>query len=450
MLEFTLTLKGEDDSEKQFFWRPHSLELLDAERHPVSLAAVGKTVVDVSKAFQPAFMTTPENPIGKTRAIRRLKIQLGMKCNFSCSYCNQAWQPHDSQGNPADVAAFFEKLPTWFDGGENGMGEGVRVEFWGGEPFAYWKILKPLAEGMRERYPNAEFLVINNGSLIDAEKVEWLDRLNFLVCISHDGPAQSLRGPDPLTGILTRKHIKELYKRLAPKKRIGFNTVLHNQNPSLDAVRAYIAKQLSVDPAELAMTTEGLLLTYDGGAISLSPRTQEERESYQASLFDEIVNGQALQVGGIGDKIEDFFNGMAQRRPIWAVSQKCGMDRPDAVAVTLKGVVLTCQNTSADDPEHNIGTVDDIEAAAPATSRHFLSRESCTNCPVVQLCQGSCMFLNGEMFEQSCANSFAHNLTLLAAALQLLTGMRLVAVEREQGIRHPSIQKVSFLDSRNV
>lgn len=448
MLEFTLTLKGDDASEKQFFWRPHSLELLDAERQSVSLAAVGKTVVDVGKAFQPAFMTTPENPIGKTRAIRRLKIQLGMKCNFSCSYCNQAWQPHDSQGNPADVAAFFEKLPTWFDGGENGKGEGVRVEFWGGEPFAYWKILKPLAEGMRERFPDAEFLVINNGSLIDAEKVEWLDRLNFLVCISHDGPAQSLRGPDPLTNILTRKHIKELYRRLAPAKRIGFNTVLHNENRSLDAVRSYIAKQLGINPDELALTTEGLLLTYDGGAVSLSPRTDEERTRYMESLYGEIVNGNAAFVGGIGDKIEELLTGMSVKRPIWAVNQKCGMDRPDFVAVTLKGVVLTCQNTSADDPQHVIGHVSNIEAAAPATSRHFLTRESCTTCPVVQLCKGSCMFLEGELFNQSCANSFAHNMTLLAAALHAITGMTLVRIEREKGVRHASVKKVEFLGEK--
>lgn len=29
------------------------------------------------------------------------------------------------------------------------------------------------------------------------------------------------------------------------------------------------------------------------------------------------------------------------------------------------------------------------------------------SCPVVQLCKGSCMFLEGEFFKQSCANEFA-------------------------------------------
>lgn len=444
MLEFGLTLQG-SEGQKKFFWRPHALELLDAERNAVDLTAVGKTVIDASKAFEPTFMTTPEAPVAKTRAIRRLKIQLGMKCNFSCSYCNQAWQPHDSQGNPADVEAFFERLPNWFDGGEDGKGQGVRIEYWGGEPFAYWKILKPLAEGMRERFPNATMLVINNGSLIDAEKVEWLDRLGFDVCISHDGPAQSLRGPDPLTNILTRKHIKELYRRLAPKGRIGFNTVLHNENRSLDAVRAYIAKQIGANPADLALTTEGLLLAYDGGGISLSPRTAAERARYMEALYREIVDGGAVLVGGIGDKIDGFLTAMSVKRPIWAVPQKCGMDQPSAVAVTLKGVVLTCQNTSADDPQHVIGNIDNIEAAAPKTSRHFLTRASCTTCPVVQLCQGSCMFLEGELFEQSCANSFAHNLTILAAVLRFITGMDLVSVERSNGIRHPSVKRVEFV-----
>ena len=30
-----------------------------------------------------------ENPIGKSKSIRQLKIQLGLSCNYSCDYCSQ-------------------------------------------------------------------------------------------------------------------------------------------------------------------------------------------------------------------------------------------------------------------------------------------------------------------------------------------------------------------------
>ena len=33
-------------------------------------------------------------------------------------------------------------MPKFFQGGEDGLGKGVKIEFWGGEPLVYWKTLK--------------------------------------------------------------------------------------------------------------------------------------------------------------------------------------------------------------------------------------------------------------------------------------------------------------------
>gem|GEM_PF-6339851 len=51
------------------------------------------------------------------------------------------------------------------------------------------------------------------------------------------------------------------------------------------------------------------------------------------------------------------------------------------------------------------------------------------SCPVVQLCKGSCMFLEGEFFNQSCANEFAVNMGIMLAAVWHLTGMVVREVE---------------------
>ena len=45
----------------------------------------------------------PTDPAGKSRDIRHLKLQLGLKCNYSCQYCSQAHQPHDLDGHNADI-----------------------------------------------------------------------------------------------------------------------------------------------------------------------------------------------------------------------------------------------------------------------------------------------------------------------------------------------------------
>lgn len=68
------------------------------------------------------------------------------------------------------------------------------------------------------------------------------------------------------------------------------------------------------------------------------------------------------------------------------------------------------------------------EVIALDTATHFAFREECRTCPVVQLCKGSCMFLEGEFFTQSCANEFAFNMGVLMAAVWGMTGMRVVGV----------------------
>ncbi|MEY3739759.1 MAG: Ralstonia phage, partial [Pseudomonadota bacterium] len=128
--------------------------------------------------------------------IKVLKIQLGLNCNFECTYCNQRYVPRTEASAQESLDEFLRTLPTWFTGGKNGLGSGVRIEFWGGEPFVYWKTLKPLAERIKQDYPSIKFSVITNGSLLDLEKNDWLVKMGFTVSISHDGPAQHVRGPD--------------------------------------------------------------------------------------------------------------------------------------------------------------------------------------------------------------------------------------------------------------
>jgi len=130
---------------------------------------------------------------------------------------------------------------------------------------------------------------------------------------------------------------------------------------------------------------------------------------------------------GLGAKIRDVYASLQRRRPIEALGQKCGMDREDTIAVDLRGNVMTCQNTGAKGA-HKIGHVADFDAIALDTATHFAFREECMACPVVQLCKGSCMFLEGEFFKQSCANEFAFNMGVLMAAVWHLTGMVVVGI----------------------
>lgn len=445
MNRYTITLQDRAGGSHRAVYDPHASTLRWSSGAPVDLAKIGMAPQIRDRDWQHAFaINGVQAPGRKSRAIRRLKIQLGLKCNYGCSYCLQRFQPETGGGAPDQVETFLRNLPLWFDGGEHGKGEGVRFEFWGGEPFAYWKTLKPLGRAIKATYPNASFAIVTNGSLITPEIVEWLDALGATVGISHDGPGQSARGPDPLDNRLQRRHLLALYDRLLSQGRVSFNVVLTDTNHDLRAIADWFAAKL--EGRALSLTVEGVVIPYHAEGHECSLGNDERQAAFMRSILHAVVAGEGLAFQAVRRKLDDFFQSLATARPAHALGQKCGMDRDDTIAVTLDGKVITCQNvgpagTAPNGASHEIGNVEALDAVRLASARHWSHREECRNCPVLQLCKGSCMYLEGRDRQQACDNEFAWNLGLFAAALFLLTDM--VPVHIDGPMRRPPAESAA-------
>ena len=306
-----------------------------------------------------------------------------------------------------------------------------RIEFWGGEPLVYIKTLRPLANALRRKYPDAGFSVITNGSLLNADINQWLDDMGFSVGISHDGPGQHVRGPDPLDDPEKRAAILDLYRRLAPKRRVSFNAMLNRSNISRAAIQLFFTN-LTGDPG--VMIAEGAFVdAYDPGGLALS-LSSDEAHSFRRTAFQEIRQGKADRVSGARDRVASFVNSIRLQRSASSVAQKCGMDHTDSIAVDLRGNVLTCQNVSAQSTapngeSHRIGHVSDLGSVALRTSTHWSKREGCPKCPVLHICKGACMFLEGPLWEASCNNAYSDALPIFAAGIEFLTGLVPVYIE---------------------
>src|SRR5262245_56449132 len=182
---YTLRCRAGSGREVRLYYSPHTSELLNEDGTPVIADAY-------DGAFAPASRVSPHNPGAKSRSPRTLKIQLGLKCNYACSYCNQSDEIEAaSVTSTADAGAFLASLDGWLAGAPS------RIEFWGGEPFLYFAKLKRLVPELQRRFPAAELVIVSNGSLIDGEIIDFVERYDILLGISHDGPGQALRGPDP-------------------------------------------------------------------------------------------------------------------------------------------------------------------------------------------------------------------------------------------------------------
>jgi uncharacterized protein len=321
--------------------------------------------------------------------------------------------PKNAEEGLDDWKGFVEKLPTWFDV----TNPNVKLEFWGGEPLVYWKTLKPLAEALKALMPDASMLMITNGTLLTLEINHWLDAMDFHIGISHDGVGQKFRGADPLEDPEKLAVIRDLYTRLHPRKRISFNAMLHKDNQSRMAIVDYFTERFGED----VRIGEGVLIHAGSDySVGMSLGDLESQYAYRAQAFKELRSQEAMNTTLVGTKIWDFIRSIRTARPSSALHQQCHMDCSHKVAVDLKGNVLTCQNVSA--KSHKIGTVDELDKVQLVGVTHWAQRRDCPSCPVLQLCRGACMQLQGEQWEATCRNAFSDHVVFMAAAIEILTG----------------------------
>ena len=376
---------------------------------------------------------SPENPVGKSVSLKKIKIQMGFACNYSCSYCSQnnqrAFQKDTAQETLNKVPAFLAKMPQWFDGGSDGKGAGVHLEFWGGETLLYWAAVEKMASELRAKYPNISLALFTNGSIVTKEMAEVALKLKLHFIVSHDGPTFTEdRAKDPLDIPHQYENLKNLFDKLQPQGLVSFNATISPKNYSLLTIRKYIADKLKVDP-KLVRLTHDLATPYDTAGMSYVS-DKNKRTDLVNGIFTELVKQYPfdLNVGMIDIFIHDFFESITNQRNADSVGQKCSMDLPTSIALDIDGNVLTCQNVTAKGG-HKIGHVDQFNEAELNTSYHWSTRSECVKCPVVQICKGSCMFLKDKLWEGACDQHFTWGLAYLSLALYLQTNTYLVKID---------------------
>lgn len=366
------------------------------------------------------------NPLKKSKKITTLKIQLGLSCNYSCEYCSQKFVERPPETSKKHIDEFIKKLDVL----EFSEKEGLRIELWGGEPFVYWKTMKPLVEAIWKKFEHwdkkPQFGIVTNGSLLTPEIIDWLQRYGFSVSISHDGPGQYVRGPDPLEDPEHRELILDFYKM---QKKLGgvitFNSMLNAKNMSRKEIHDWFVN-LTGDP-DVILGEGGLVDAYDEDGDDLALQTNQEHFEFRKRAFVDFYNHKKNGFYMVARKIDGFTDNVLSQRNIKYVGQKCGMDDENTISIDLLGNVITCQNvtaaqTSMNGESHLAGTLDNYDEVRVKTSTHWSKRDHCSECPVVHLCRGACMFLEGKYWETSCANSYSDNITLFALSFFAMTG----------------------------
>jgi uncharacterized protein len=416
MRPFELRMVSPAGNEARAFYNPWTSALTDASGRDLLEGQTKPRPYDVAGRVR------PEQPSGKGVAPVRLKIQLGLGCNYECSYCVQtAFRNEAEATSTADTREFLEALERRLD-----LSRIKQIELWGGEPLLYWRKLEILVPAIRERLPDVKLLMITNGALLDETIVAWIMKYNIAVAMSHDGPGQPLRGPDPLENPVVLAAVRGLHAKRG--KGFSINSVLSAENHDIGAIRGWIRERIAPD---VQWNLEGVVHDY-----SAAPRawTPEQYRELRLSVLEQFITDKARDILSMWQTAEDFVESLRTRRPAAALWQSCGMDKPDQLVTDLAGNVLTCQNVGTEGG-HKIGNLDALPDVRLTTSTHWSHRDECNHCPVLQLCKGSCMFQTGDGFAVSCENEWHYKSAILQGAIYLLTGY--VPVDVYGDIRRP-------------
>lgn len=350
-----------------------------------------------------------------------IRIQLGLKCNFSCGYCQQKVLAESADKvSLADVDAFVEKFIKLK------FARGARIQFWGGEPLVYWAYIKRMMPVLKEHIPEVSFGIVTNGSLLTKEIVDFCIEHNCGISISHDGPGQHIRGDDPLES--NREAIAYAIEKLVPVGKFSFNTMISPKNPSRMAVVEFFQSRF---PDQFIPSGEMGMLKSTGPEISEFIRmTPTENFEFRRNLWAElrfqskVAAHCTAQARGAS---KAMYNSLSFDSPNYLRWQKCGADRPHQISVDLHGNLLTCHNVSKgtisnNGKSHVIGNLFDDEPAVITEATLWRDRDHCADCPVFSLCHGSCMLLSGEEWDLTCEIEYSDFITLFAIGFEQVTG----------------------------
>jgi uncharacterized protein len=262
--------------------------------------------------------------------------------------------------------------------------------------------------------------------LFNDEIIDWLDELGFVVGISHDGPGQNVRGPDPFENPKQKEMIMKLVNRFLPQGRMSFNSMVHRENMDRAKIQKWFEDLLGAD-AKFNIGEGGFIDVYDEGGKANTLQNHEEHLAFRRTTLDAINNQEINRFLIYRHRIGEWLDSFGNYRPANVLGQKCGMDSENTIAVDLRGNVLTCQNVTAvskapNGNSHKIGHVTKFDEIELNTATHWKFRDECSKCPVLQMCKGSCMFLEDEYFKISCDSAYSDHIPFFAAAFEEATG----------------------------
>lgn len=321
-------------------------------------------------------------------------LTLGKDCNFNCKYCLQD-DGFSHQKKNIEKPKLTEKLFQFLDQYNH---DHTKIMFWGGEPLLYFDSIKEIVEKYGEKF---DYGTITNGSLLTEEIVEFFDKHNISLTVSHDGEAtEYTRGID----VLKNDKIRSLINSC--KNFTGFSSVYSSANDNYRKLFQYFEKE------GFANSNNGVDLIYNtGDTKALFELTDINEEHYKQTLRELFYGYEQQEFYDDSAYIKEWqivksllaaMRGTITREsnsPYRHYNYSCSSCR-DMLNIDYNGDVYICHNST-----YKIGTVEDsYEKIHQGLIKYLETRftPKCKECSIFGICQGACLLLTEKGQERFC------------------------------------------------
>jgi uncharacterized protein len=178
---------------KQLIFDGNSLDLFDVTQFASGENQI--SAIDMRRLLQKhsrlsASQTVFESP--RERQIRSMWLNVAHYCNLSCSYCFAQHGQYGMKETFMEISTARSAIELLFS--QCGSEDRIQLVFFGGEPLSNWNTLTDSIEYCeqlsQQKGIKARFILITNGTLLTASRIEYLKLHSVTIQISLDGPAE--------------------------------------------------------------------------------------------------------------------------------------------------------------------------------------------------------------------------------------------------------------------